>query len=1074
VKKTKSRPPEEPQRNEFSVKVKPCWSTDLKIDKNYARQLLAPGQTITLDASLQEPTFTLSSGQASRVVRFEKATSSPLLFVPPDVFLENYQGIEVRGARWLGDRARSAPSEVLDSLARFELRGEDPDRGLAGLRTPQIGAVFATLGFWTTDPQEHATVVMPTGTGKTETILALFMHQRIERLLVLVPTDALRDQLGRKFESYGVLPELGLVWPQAKRPIVGQVKHAFRTEANAEEFARATNVVVATPAALAASSDVVRRAFLSAFTHLFVDEAHHVAASSWSGIRDQFADRKVVQFTATPFREDGKPLKGRIIYAFPLREAQRQKYFSAINYISIADAAEQDAAIATKALSVLTSDLQGGYDHLLMARVSSIRRAEELAPLYRKRARGLRIVLVHSRLTKEQRADAFAAIRARTVRVVICVDMLGEGFDLPELKIAAIHDAHSSLGVTLQFIGRFARGKANLGAATVVVGRPDGAFDTRLHELYQEDADWNKVISDLSERAVAAEKDLDDFNSSFSKGLERLSILALQPKMSAVVYRTQVDQWRPNGAQVALKGSVLGDVSVSNQFRVAWFIARAAGPVSWGRAPELTNVAYDLYVIHWDEERRLLFINSSNTDSYHELLAQKICGESAKRITGDTVYRTMKGIARLVPTNVGILDSRSHARRFAMFSGADVATGFPRAEEVTKTQTNIFALGFEQGDRVSVGASLKGRIWSYRVAHHVRDWVRWCRHIGAKLLDDSIDLDFILRSFIRPIALEERPELVALAAEWAWELYQSTSEELRLSHGDAECPLVDTELTVTDFGTQGPIRFDVIGPNWSAPYRATFSKKGVEYEAGGEEVVSVKRRQEVFPLSTLLTEWGLIFHMEKDGLIVNHTLLRPNRSLDPFDRDSIVTLDWTGIDLRAESQGLARNPKSIQFRVIEHLLKDASWRVVVDDDRSYEAGDIVAIADTETEVRVLIVHCKFASKGKVAAVVEDLYEVCGQAQKSSHWGRDFRLLFEHLARRQKKLPSPGGFARGSLKDLHRLIDRVKMLRPTFSVAIAQPGLSKSRASASQLELLGSTQVYLYETYAAKLDVFSSP
>ena len=49
--------------------------------------------------------------------------------------------------------------------------------------------------------------------------------------------------------------------------------------------------------------------------------------------------------------------------------------------------------------------------------------------------------------------------------------MLGEGFDLPEMKIAAIHDAKQSLPVTLQFIGRFTRTAhdANLGNASVIL-----------------------------------------------------------------------------------------------------------------------------------------------------------------------------------------------------------------------------------------------------------------------------------------------------------------------------------------------------------------------------------------------------------------------------------------------------------------------------------------------------------------------------------------------------------------------------------------------------------------------------
>ena len=46
------------------------------------------------------------------------------------------------------------------------------------------------------------------------------------------------------------------------------------------------------------------------------------------------------------------------------------------------------------------------------------------------------------------------------------MNMLGEGFDQPSLKIAALHAPHASLGITLQFIGRFARvGNETLGAA---------------------------------------------------------------------------------------------------------------------------------------------------------------------------------------------------------------------------------------------------------------------------------------------------------------------------------------------------------------------------------------------------------------------------------------------------------------------------------------------------------------------------------------------------------------------------------------------------------------------------------
>lgn len=73
-----------------------------------------------------------------------------------------------------------------------------------GLRRPQIGALHASLAHLTRSGSP-ATIVMPTGTGKTETMLALNAHECFERLLVVVPNDALREQVAGKFETFGVL-----------------------------------------------------------------------------------------------------------------------------------------------------------------------------------------------------------------------------------------------------------------------------------------------------------------------------------------------------------------------------------------------------------------------------------------------------------------------------------------------------------------------------------------------------------------------------------------------------------------------------------------------------------------------------------------------------------------------------------------------------------------------------------------------------------------------------------------------------------------------------------------------------
>ena len=50
------------------------------------------------------------------------------------------------------------------------------------LRKPQIGALYAIKSHFTVSNDE-ATIVMPTGTGKTETMLSYIVSEKIEKVL---------------------------------------------------------------------------------------------------------------------------------------------------------------------------------------------------------------------------------------------------------------------------------------------------------------------------------------------------------------------------------------------------------------------------------------------------------------------------------------------------------------------------------------------------------------------------------------------------------------------------------------------------------------------------------------------------------------------------------------------------------------------------------------------------------------------------------------------------------------------------------------------------------------------------
>ncbi|NEJ11118.1 DEAD/DEAH box helicase, partial [Rhizobium leguminosarum] len=150
-----------------------------------------------------------------------------------------------------------------------------------GLRRPQIGALHAALAHATrsTDP---ATIVMPTGTGKTETMLALNAHQRFERLLVVVPTDALREQIAGKFETFGVLRQQQCLADAAAFPLVMRLSHIPTNPAEVDEIFDSANVVVTTMQIAGRAEASVQEQMAERASALFIDEAHHIGAPTWA------------------------------------------------------------------------------------------------------------------------------------------------------------------------------------------------------------------------------------------------------------------------------------------------------------------------------------------------------------------------------------------------------------------------------------------------------------------------------------------------------------------------------------------------------------------------------------------------------------------------------------------------------------------------------------------------------------------------------------------------------------------------------------------------------------------------
>ena len=965
--------------------------------------------------------------------------------------------------------------EVATSLrGRFVFVEETDEQ--PGLRRPQLGALHAILAQRSLETNEPITIVMPTGTGKTETMLATFAHTPVQTLVV-VPSDALRTQIGRKFATLGILSSAKVLQGEFLCPVVGLIKSGMKEAEECDELLDACNVLVSTAAAITASSDEALTRLADRCERLFIDEAHHVAAKTWRTIADRFSERFIVQFTATPFREDGKHIGGRIPYAYPLRLAQKHGYFAKINYRSILSIGRADRSIAAAALDQLRQDLANDLDHVLMARVRSISRAKELLPVYEELAPDLCPVRLDSRVPEKAQRSALQALQSRSSRVIVCVDMLGEGFDLPSLKVAAIHDPHKSLAVTLQFVGRFARGgEENIGAASIFVPRQGEDFDDRLRRLYGEDSDWNALVSDLTQAEVDRELERSEFEEAFGAVPHEVAMRSLQPKMSTVVYQAEKLQWNPDAIYELFgeEGLLTKQIAINEQNHVVWFVTEEGSPVRWTQFGNFGEVVHHLFVIHAQPDKGLLYINSSDNQSLHRKVAEAIGGPDVSIIRGDVVYRVLNPIMRRVPTNVGLLDAINRNRRFSMHVGADVHEGFG-ARAAQKSRTNIFAHGYAGGGRVSFGASRKGRIWSHRVAYNVLDWVKWAESVGALLTDDSISVDSVMDGFLIPHAVTERPSLVPLGVEWPFTLSASMNEARQVEFQGELVPLFELDLRIVEPRLEGPIEFEVRSAMWALRYKMTFGEEGPIFSACGTdaEICLPKGR---IGLAEFMSDNGMHVFFEKEALLEpDGDLLQPEQLRMRFDPASLEVIDWIGVNIRKEPQGPDRDADSVQHRVLQHLAEEADWEVIIDDHGTGEIADIVMLRRDNGLLNVMLAHCKSSGKDNPGARLGDLYEVCGQAMKSSKSRSEIEHVLQKLRRREERRVQSGltGFVKGGEEEFISVLENVRFLDVHVTVAIAQPGLSADQFNIPLSELLGGTQLYLNETYSSDFRVFCS-
>ena len=997
----------------------------------------------------------------------------------------------IRVKRWLKHPKFEtlSPAQVLSSWEnKFKFIQEDEANDVKGLRPPQMGALYSILSHLQ-NPEDKGIVVMPTGTGKTETMLATLVSNKCKKLLVSVPSDSLRTQISEKFITLGLLKEYGIVNEECHNPIVGIINSGITDIEVLRDFISKVNVVVTTMDILTDSTAEAKALYSQEFSHLFVDEAHHSEAQTWKNLIDHFDKEKVFLFTATPYRNDGKNLQGKIIFNFSLRKAQEQRYYKQINYLPIREYNRKlaDEKIAERAVQQLREDTDNGYNHIIMARCKDKTRAREVFKHYEK-YEDLNPIMVYTNIGGLDKK--IEAIKRGEHSIIVCVNMLGEGFDLPNLKIAAIHDERQSLPITLQFIGRFTRTSySELGNASFITNIAYPPIHEELDELYARNADWNLILPRLNENATQKEIDFRNFLDGFRHlDKSKIPFQSIRPALSTVIYNNNSTEWSPLNWKEGISSLDTYEHQYSdNSNNTLVIVLGKISNVDWGNFEVVKNLQWDIIIVYWDLRPNVnrIFVNTSIKSLSKDKLIEAVFNTQASKskITGMNVFRVFHDVKRLTLFNVGARKGFGQDVTFQNFIGKAVQDGIKSLEQGSIIKNNFFGVGYKEGEKISLGCSVSGKIWSY-LRGNLNELASWCKNIGDTISNENIDPNIVLQNTLKIEKIISRPNILPIMVDWSPDMYDFSETRFEIRIDGNSYDLSNSELNIVEDDVKNPLQFsfdtsdvrivfeiELGATNQNIPYYRIIKRtntNAVVFHRGAQQSIE-----------SFLQEFAPTIWFADGSQLFQNNYIKEKTEADVIPSDNIITDNWAGVNLKHESQDIAPYVQdSIQYYFINKIRND--FDIVYDDDGKGEIADIVGIKDLPTHIEIHLYHLKGAIGGRVSNDINNFYHVCGQAQKSLNWkykfrrGRDF---FDHLFKRKEK--SLNGiicsrFIKGTEEDLENVLMAAKWKKETkFHIYIVQPALSKANASRDILQLLGNTHHYLHTLGNVELVVYSN-
>ncbi|MDP3713725.1 MAG: DEAD/DEAH box helicase family protein [Mycobacteriales bacterium] len=351
-----------------------------------------------------------------------------------------------------------------DGVLLQELYAGAPEHPALVLRDYQDDAVSE---LWSDlQGKQRALLILATGLGKTVVggeIIGRYLRANPERdVLVVAHTKDLVNQLERA------------LWRHLPKGVKTQVL-------TGDDKPRDLHGV--TCATVASALDAVLKGWRPGL--VMVDETHHVGEDGqFDRLLTELADALQFGVTATPWRADQYDIEQRFglaSYKLGIEEGMKRGYLAAVDYRLFVDNIDWDVVrqasenryslkeLNSKLFLVQRDDavidaLSDAWRNVADPRgivfCQTIQHCEHMEQLVRRRPEWRNASAIHANMPKRERQQRLLDFRSGRIPLLIAVDILNEGVDVPDVNILAFARVTHSRRIFVQQLGRGLRLRA--------------------------------------------------------------------------------------------------------------------------------------------------------------------------------------------------------------------------------------------------------------------------------------------------------------------------------------------------------------------------------------------------------------------------------------------------------------------------------------------------------------------------------------------------------------------------------------------------------------------------------------